>query len=67
MNRFTKMGTLFRKWFYPLEKLLGQFVHLADDSDADPDPDAHVNLNAAAADREEHIKIEAQPPQWLYS
>ena len=65
MNRFTKMGTLFRKWFYPLEKLLGHFVHLADDSD--PDPDAHVNLNAAAADREEHIKIEAQPPQWLYS
>ena len=26
INRFTKLGTLFRMWFHPLEKLLGNLV-----------------------------------------
>ena len=28
VNRFTKLGTLFRMWFKPVEKLLGNFVNL---------------------------------------
>lgn len=33
INRFSKLGTLFRIWFQPLEKLLGNIV----DYDAKPD------------------------------
>ena len=33
INRFSKLGTLFRMWFQPLEKLLGNIV----DYDAKPD------------------------------
>ena len=29
INRFTKLGTLFRMWFNPLEKLLGNMVDYA--------------------------------------
>jgi len=35
VNRFTKLGTLFRMWFRPLEKLLGNFVELEQDLDED--------------------------------
>jgi len=31
INRFTKLGSLFRMWFNPLEKLLGNIVDYEDE------------------------------------
>ena len=33
VNRFTKMGTLFRMWFYPLKEMMGNIVNYDDGRD----------------------------------